>query len=132
MRYSCDNLLKKGHEKAQDIEAQRDYMDMVCRSYAARLEKRRNLLITSVRFHRLAEEVRNFVGPSDGGRGGGCGVLPYNALEGRGRVLSVDALEGRGRVLSVDALEGRGSVLSVDALEGRGRVLSVDALEDGS
>ena len=57
MRYSCDNLIKKGHEKAQDIEAQRDYMDMVCRSYAARLEKRRNLLITSVRFHRLAEEV---------------------------------------------------------------------------
>ena len=58
LRHSCENLLKKGHEKAQDIEAQRDYMDMVCRSYAARLEKRRNLLITSVRFHRLAEEVR--------------------------------------------------------------------------
>ena len=57
LRHSADGLLRRGHDKAPDIEAQRDYMDMVCRSYAARLEKRRNLLITSVRFHRLAEEV---------------------------------------------------------------------------
>ena len=32
-------------------------MDTVCRSFASRLERRRTLLITSVRFHRLTEEV---------------------------------------------------------------------------
>ena len=49
--------MHEGGKNAPDIEAQRDFMDMVCRSYAARLERRRNLVITSVRFHRLAEEV---------------------------------------------------------------------------
>ena len=57
LRHKAQQLLSEGHEKAMDIEAQRNYMDTVCRSYAARLEKRRNLLITSVRYHRLAEEV---------------------------------------------------------------------------
>ena len=32
-------------------------MDSVCRSFAARLERRRNLVILSVRFHRLVEET---------------------------------------------------------------------------
>jgi len=41
-----------------DLEAQRDYMDMVCRSFASRLERRRNLVISSARFHRLVEQVR--------------------------------------------------------------------------
>ena len=44
-------------EKAADLEAQRDYMDMVCRSFAGRLERRRNLVISSARFHRLVEQV---------------------------------------------------------------------------
>ena len=57
LRHKAQQLLADGHEKSADIEAQRNYMDTVCRSYAARLEKRRNLLITSVRYHRLAEEV---------------------------------------------------------------------------
>ncbi|KAH3754774.1 hypothetical protein DPMN_189455 [Dreissena polymorpha] len=42
------------------MRAQRDYMDTVCRSLASRLERRRTLLITSVRFHRLTEEVSVF------------------------------------------------------------------------
>jgi len=44
-------------DKAVDLEAQRDYMDMVCRSFAGRLERRRNLVISSARFHRLVEQV---------------------------------------------------------------------------
>ncbi|KAK3802342.1 hypothetical protein RRG08_034490 [Elysia crispata] len=39
-----------------DMRAERDYMDTVCRSFASRLERRRTLLITSVRFHRFAED----------------------------------------------------------------------------
>ena len=59
LRHTVDETLKNGHEKSSDIEAQRDYMDTVCRSYANRLERRRNLIITSVRFHRLYAKVRN-------------------------------------------------------------------------
>ncbi|XP_074642495.1 uncharacterized protein LOC141899810 [Tubulanus polymorphus] len=38
------------------IIAQRDYMDTISRSFASRVEKRRNLVICSCRFHRFAEE----------------------------------------------------------------------------
>ena len=57
LRHKVSFVVNEGGEKASDIEAQRNYMDTVCRSYAARIEKRRNLIITSVRYHRLAEEV---------------------------------------------------------------------------
>lgn len=40
----------------KDLLSQRDFMDFVCRSFANRLERRRNLLITSVRFYRLVSE----------------------------------------------------------------------------
>ena len=40
----------------KDLTSQRDFMDFVCRSFATRLERRRNLLITSVRFYRLVAE----------------------------------------------------------------------------
>lgn len=40
----------------RDVLSQRDFMDFVCRSFATRLERRRNVLITSVRFYRLVAE----------------------------------------------------------------------------
>lgn len=40
----------------RDLISQRDFMDFVCRSFATRLERRRNILITSVRFFRLVAE----------------------------------------------------------------------------
>lgn len=39
-----------------DLMSQKDFMDFVCRSFATRLERRRNILITSVRFYRLVSE----------------------------------------------------------------------------
>ena len=57
LRHKLEAVLRDGSHRAEDIVAQRDYMDTICRSYAARIERRRNLIITSVRFHRLAEEV---------------------------------------------------------------------------
>lgn len=39
-----------------DLMSQKEFMDFVCRSFATRLERRRNLLITSVRFFRLVSE----------------------------------------------------------------------------
>lgn len=40
----------------KDLMSQKDFMDFVCRSFATRLERRRNVLITSVRFYRLVSE----------------------------------------------------------------------------
>jgi len=41
-----------------DLKPQRDFMDFACRSFANRLERRRNVLISSLRFYRLVDEVR--------------------------------------------------------------------------
>ncbi|XP_046401656.1 titin isoform X2 [Ischnura elegans] len=40
----------------KDLKSQRDFMDFVCRSFASRLERRRNILITCLRFYRLVAE----------------------------------------------------------------------------
>lgn len=47
--FSKDNLT----EQHKDLLSQKDFMDFVCRSFALRLERRRNILITSLRFFRL-------------------------------------------------------------------------------
>uniref|UniRef100_A0A1B0D726 SESTD1-like spectrin repeats region domain-containing protein n=1 Tax=Phlebotomus papatasi TaxID=29031 RepID=A0A1B0D726_PHLPP len=40
----------------KDLMSKKDFMDFVCRSFATRLERRRNTLITSLRFFRLVSE----------------------------------------------------------------------------
>ncbi|CAG5126014.1 unnamed protein product, partial [Candidula unifasciata] len=57
LRHTVDDTVAAGLPIADDMKAERDYMDTVCRSFATRLERRRTLLITSVRFHRFAEEL---------------------------------------------------------------------------
>ncbi|KAM8710526.1 hypothetical protein ACLKA7_017185 [Drosophila subpalustris] len=42
--------------KCQDLISQRDFMQFVCRSFAERLERRRKVLMTSLRFHRLLQQ----------------------------------------------------------------------------
>ena len=55
--YKIDNFPGNKESFAfKDLLSQRDFMDFVCRSFATRLERRRNLLITSVRFYRLVAE----------------------------------------------------------------------------
>ncbi|KAL5005801.1 hypothetical protein ScPMuIL_016959 [Solemya velum] len=56
LRHTAEDLMDRGDTVRKTVEPQRDYMDTVCRSFASRLERRRTLLITSVRFHRLAED----------------------------------------------------------------------------
>ncbi|XP_065160451.1 titin-like isoform X4 [Atheta coriaria] len=43
-------------QQQKDLISQKDFMDFVCRSFANRLERRRNILITSLRFFRLVSE----------------------------------------------------------------------------
>ena len=40
-----------------DIKPRRSFMDSVCRTFAGLLERRRRVLITSYKFHRLLAEV---------------------------------------------------------------------------
>ncbi|XP_055626191.1 SEC14 domain and spectrin repeat-containing protein 1-B [Toxorhynchites rutilus septentrionalis] len=55
--YKIDNFPKMKDSAAyKDLLSQREWMDFVCRSFAQRLERRRNVLITSVRFFRLVAE----------------------------------------------------------------------------
>ncbi|XP_065086480.1 SEC14 domain and spectrin repeat-containing protein 1-B [Ochlerotatus camptorhynchus] len=55
--YKIDNFPKiKDSAPFKDLMSQREWMDFVCRSFAQRLERRRNVLITSVRFYRLVAE----------------------------------------------------------------------------
>ncbi|XP_055539489.1 SEC14 domain and spectrin repeat-containing protein 1-B [Wyeomyia smithii] len=55
--YKIDNFPKMKDSVAyKDLMSQREWMDFVCRSFAQRLERRRNVLITSVRFYRLVAE----------------------------------------------------------------------------
>lgn len=43
-------------DSLKNLIFQKDFMDFVCRSFACRLERRRNILITSLRFFRLVSE----------------------------------------------------------------------------
>lgn len=54
--HKIDSLPK--NRLPEDLKSQRDFMDFVCRSFASRLERRRNVLITSQRFFRLVSEVK--------------------------------------------------------------------------
>ncbi|KAL7299327.1 hypothetical protein TKK_0007905 [Trichogramma kaykai] len=52
--YKIDSM--PNQRECGDLKSQRDFMDFVCRSFATRLERRRNVLITSQRFFRLVSE----------------------------------------------------------------------------
>ncbi|XP_039286822.1 SEC14 domain and spectrin repeat-containing protein 1-B [Nilaparvata lugens] len=54
--HKIDLLGQNGVQLQEDLKSQRDFMDFVCRSFATRLERRRNVLITSARFFRLVSE----------------------------------------------------------------------------
>ncbi|XP_017138846.1 SEC14 domain and spectrin repeat-containing protein 1 [Drosophila miranda] len=48
-------------EQVQDLLSQRDFMQFVCRSFAKRLERRRNILMTALRYHRLLEHFEELL-----------------------------------------------------------------------
>ncbi|KAK6627493.1 hypothetical protein RUM44_009971 [Polyplax serrata] len=54
--HKIDTLPQLNINIPADLKSQRDFMDFVCRSFASRLERRRNILITCLRFYRLVTE----------------------------------------------------------------------------
>lgn len=51
----------KDQDSCQDLLSQRDFMQFVCRSFAKRLERRRNVLMTALRFQRLLEQFEQLL-----------------------------------------------------------------------
>ncbi|KAH8305559.1 hypothetical protein KR059_001397 [Drosophila kikkawai] len=51
----------KDQDTCQDLLSQRDFMQFVCRSFAKRLERRRNVLMTALRFQRLLEQFEQLL-----------------------------------------------------------------------
>uniref|UniRef100_A0A6P4EV12 SEC14 domain and spectrin repeat-containing protein 1-B n=1 Tax=Drosophila rhopaloa TaxID=1041015 RepID=A0A6P4EV12_DRORH len=51
----------KDIDMCQDLLSQRDFMQFVCRSFAKRLERRRNVLMTALRFHRLLDQFEELL-----------------------------------------------------------------------
>lgn len=60
MLHKIDTLPQLNIHVPEDLRSQRDFMDFVCRSFASRLERRRNILITCLRFYRLVTEVKTY------------------------------------------------------------------------
>lgn len=50
------NSSHKDSPAYKELLSQRDFMDFVCRNFAARLERRRSILVSSLRFFRLVSE----------------------------------------------------------------------------
>ncbi|XKL63928.1 hypothetical protein PGB90_006292 [Kerria lacca] len=59
--HKLDVLSRNGMHFPPDLKSQKDFMDFVCRSFATRVERRRNILITSARFFRLVSEITSCV-----------------------------------------------------------------------
>ncbi|XP_068142062.1 SEC14 domain and spectrin repeat-containing protein 1-B [Drosophila tropicalis] len=62
--YKIEQFVKERTEKlsaCQDLLSQRDFMQFVCRSFAKRLERRRNILMTALRFHRLLDQFEELL-----------------------------------------------------------------------
>ncbi|EDW78752.1 uncharacterized protein Dwil_GK12603, isoform A [Drosophila willistoni] len=62
--YKIEQFVKERTEKlsvCQDLLSQRDFMQFVCRSFAKRLERRRNILMTALRYHRLLEQFEELL-----------------------------------------------------------------------
>ncbi|KAH8234808.1 hypothetical protein KR032_003567 [Drosophila birchii] len=51
----------KDLDACQDLISQRDFMQFVCRSFAKRLERRRNVLMAALRFQRLLEQFEQLL-----------------------------------------------------------------------
>ena len=57
MRHRLGFLFRSRCILPSDMKSRRSFMDSVCRTFAGLLERRRRVLITSYKFHRLLSEV---------------------------------------------------------------------------
>ena len=57
VRELAKKMLQENHYASEELKAQKEYLDQVCRSFASRMERRRDLIVASSAFHRNANDV---------------------------------------------------------------------------
>lgn len=58
MRELAKKMLQENHYASKDIKTQKEFLDRGCRSFAMRMNRRRDVILTSLKFHKSAGEVR--------------------------------------------------------------------------
>ena len=57
VRELAKKMLQENHYASKDIKTQKEFLDRGCRSFAMRMNRRRDIILTSLRFHKSAGEV---------------------------------------------------------------------------
>ncbi|KAJ8922121.1 hypothetical protein NQ315_004055, partial [Exocentrus adspersus] len=115
----------------KDLISQKDFMDFVCKSFALRLERRRNILITSLRFFRLVSEYFDRTGEVFDSLVMGSNVADFKTAGVKLKELqesqaNLDAVERE----IVKEGEKLSDMLSMPVKDSLGREISVDYSED--
>lgn len=58
VRELAKKMLQENHYASKDIKTQKEFLDRGCRSFAMRMNRRRDVILTSLKFHKSAGEVR--------------------------------------------------------------------------
>ncbi|XP_031348623.1 titin isoform X3 [Photinus pyralis] len=117
--------------QVKDLIWQKDFMDFVCRSFATRMERRRNILITSLRFFRLVSEYFDRTSEVFESLVMGNKVDDFSAAKQKldklqASQISLDAME---RELVKEG-EKLSDMLSMPVKDALGRELALDYSED--
>ena len=56
VRELAKKMLQENHYASKDIKTQKEFLDRGCRSFAMRMNRRRDIILTSLRFHKSAGE----------------------------------------------------------------------------
>ncbi|XP_054013283.1 titin isoform X3 [Hylaeus anthracinus] len=116
---------------SEDLKSQRDFMDFVCRSFASRLERRRNVLITSQRFFRLVSEY--FDKTSDVFDKLVMGNRTHDFSQAAGYLLKLEQSQAILETLECELVkegEKLSDILSMPVKDALGRDVQVDYGED--
>ncbi|XP_076636076.1 uncharacterized protein LOC143349064 isoform X2 [Colletes latitarsis] len=116
---------------SEDLKSQRDFMDFVCRSFATRLERRRNVLITSQRFFRLVSEY--FDKTSDVFDKLVMGNRTHDFSQAAGYLLKLEQSQAILETLECELVkegEKLSDILSMPVKDALGRDVQVDYGED--
>ena len=57
LREECREMLNENHYASKELKHRKKYLDMLCKSFADYMERKRLMISTSVKFHKNAIEV---------------------------------------------------------------------------
>lgn len=58
VRELAKKMLQENHYASRDIKSRKEFLDRGCRNFALRMNRRRDIILTSLKFHKSAGEVR--------------------------------------------------------------------------